>query len=69
MRDLCHEHGSGRDLHVVTELEVLQESDGLRHADVTIDLEAHVCHWISRVHIPYDVFRYYVQARALYKYY
>lgn len=49
----------------MAELEVLQESDGLRHTNVTINLEAHVSYRISRVDIPYDVLRYYVQARAL----
>ncbi|OAY70275.1 hypothetical protein ACMD2_11842 [Ananas comosus] len=46
----CHayEHGFGRDLHVMAELEIGKEGDGLRHAHVTVDLEAHVGDRLSR---------------------
>uniref|UniRef100_A0A804R0Z9 Uncharacterized protein n=1 Tax=Zea mays TaxID=4577 RepID=A0A804R0Z9_MAIZE len=46
---LRHEHGPRRDLHVVAQLEVLQEGQRLRHADVAVHLEAHVGDGTARV--------------------
>lgn len=39
--NLGHEHGSRRDLHVVTELQVGHEGEGLAHGDVAKRLEDH----------------------------
>lgn len=50
--DLSHEHGSRRDFHVVTKLEVLQKCDGLCHTYVAIHLEAHIGNWVTWVYIP-----------------
>ena len=47
----------------MAELEILQESYGLRHANVSIHLEAHVCHDISRIYIADDIFGDDVQPR------
>ena len=38
--DLGHEHGARRDLHVVAELEVRDEGEGLGHGDVAKGFEA-----------------------------
>ena len=52
---LCHEHCSGGNLHVMAKLEILQECDSLCHTNVSIDLEAHVCNWVSRIDVSNDV--------------
>lgn len=64
--DLCHEHSSRRDFHVVTKLEVLQECDGLCHTYVAVHFEAHIGDWISRVDVPYYVLSNDIQAWCLY---
>ena len=42
----------------MTKLEVLKKSNGLCHAYVAIDLEAHVSHRVSRVDVPYNILGY-----------
>lgn len=54
--DLCHEHCSGWNFHIVTELEVLKEGNCLCHTYVTINLEAHISNRISRIDVSYDIF-------------
>lgn len=60
---LRHEHCSWRDLHVMSELKVLEERNGLRHAYVSVDLEAHVRHRISWINVSNYILRDDVQAR------
>ena len=52
--DLGPEHGSRRDLHVVTELEVWSEIQGLNHGDVSPCLEEHHGDRTSRKHVSDD---------------
>lgn len=53
--NLCHEHSSGWYLHVVPQFEVLQEQQGLFHADESVYLKAHVCDWASGIQVSDDV--------------
>lgn len=52
---LSHKHGPWGNLHVVTQLKILQECQSLAHADVAIYLETHICNWSSGVQVPHDV--------------
>lgn len=64
--DYLHkEHGLGGDFHVVAELEVSKEGDGLRHAHVAVYFEAHVGNGLPRHYQTHNVFRYHVQSRRL----
>lgn len=47
----------------MSELKVLEERNGLRHAYVSVDLEAHVRHRISRINVSNYILRDDVQAR------
>lgn len=63
--NLCHKHGSWWDFHVSSKLQISKESQRLRHAYVSVSLEAYVSNrslWIS---IPNDVFRDNIQTRSL----
>ena len=62
---LGHKHGPWRNLHVMTQLKILQKGQSLAHADVTIYLEAHICNRPSRVQVAHDVLCDYVQAWSL----
>jgi hypothetical protein len=64
---LDDEHGARRDLHVVAQLEVLQEHDRLGHADVAVCLERHVGERPPRVQVPDDQLGHNVQPRLLLK--
>lgn len=55
--NLNGEHYSGRNLHVMSELEIRHKGECLNHTDVTVNLEAHVGHRAAGVRIPNDVFR------------
>lgn len=55
LANLCHEHCSWRNLHVVPKLEVFQKSDPLLHAYVSINFKAYVSNWISWIQIPDNV--------------
>lgn len=63
--DLCHEHCSRWNFHVVTEFEVLEEGDSLCHTNVSIHLKAHVSNRISWVYVSNNVLGDDVQARCL----
>ena len=63
--ELHGEHGARRDLHVVAQLEVLQEHDGLRHADVAVRLERHVGERPPRVEVADDELRHDVEPGLL----
>jgi hypothetical protein len=65
LANLCHEHCSRWDFHVVAKLEVLQKGYGLCHANVAVHLEAHVSNRISRVDIPNYILSDDVQAWCL----
>lgn len=49
----------------MSEFKVLKESNRLRHADVTVHLEAHVSDWISGVNVPDYILRDDIQSRRL----
>jgi hypothetical protein len=40
--ELSPEHGTLRDVHVVAELEIAAEVEGLRHDDVAVGFEHHL---------------------------
>jgi hypothetical protein len=48
---LSVEHGSWRNFHVMTQLEIRKERDSLSHTDVSIRLKAHIRHRSTRVYI------------------
>lgn len=45
---LNREHGDGGDLHVMTELEIIEKGNSLAHAYIAIGLKAHISYWSSR---------------------
>lgn len=49
----------------MAKLEILQESESLSHANVSIHLEAHVSNRPSRIRVSDDILRYHVQSRLL----
>ena len=63
--NLCHEHCSGRNLHVMTKLEVLQKGDPLFHAYVAIHFKAYVGNRISWIQIPNNILCDYIQGWRL----
>jgi hypothetical protein len=63
---LSPEHGSGRDFHVVTQLEICNEGKCLRHAHVTVRLKHYIRQWFSRVQVPNYQLCYDVQTWLLY---
>lgn len=63
--NLCHEHCSGRNLHIVAKFKVLQESYCLCHTYVPIHLKAHIGNWVSWVDIPNYILSDDVQSRCL----
>lgn len=65
--NLCHEHCSGRNFHVVPKLEVFQECNGLLHAYVSINFEQYVGNWISWIQIPDDVLCDHIQRWRLFR--
>lgn len=52
--DLGAEHDTGRDLHVVTELEICGETNSLVGTDVGDTLEDHVCNGLSGKNVTCD---------------
>jgi len=48
---LSSPHCAGRNLHVVTHLEILEEIQGLGHGDVTVTLEHHHGQWATWKHV------------------
>ena len=53
--NLCHEHCSRRNLHVMSKLEILQEGDPLFHAYVPINFKTYVGDRISWINVPDDI--------------
>lgn len=49
----------------MSKLEITEEGDSLRHADVTIGFEAYICYWSSRVYETEDILRDDIQSRCL----
>jgi hypothetical protein len=64
---LDDEHGAWWDLHVVAQLEILQEHDRLGHADVAVRLEGDVGERPPRVQVSDDQLGDHVQPRLLSK--
>ena len=62
-RELRQEHGPGRDLHVVAQLEVGQQRQRLAHADEAVRLEHHVGQRLPRVQVADDELRHDVEPR------
>jgi len=52
--DLTEEHGTGRDLHIVTELEVRRKGESLSHSNVSPGLEHHHRDRTTRESVPDD---------------
>lgn len=65
MSNLGHEHSSRWYFHVMSEFEVLEKYQRLFHADVAINLEAHVGNGISGIKESDDVLCDHVQSRDL----
>jgi len=63
--NLCHEHGSRRNLHVMTKLEIFQEGDTLFHANVSVHFKAYVSNRKSWVQVANDIFCYHIEAWCL----
>lgn len=49
----------------MAEFEVLQKSQSLSHAYISVDLKAHVCNRALRVHVTNDIFSDNVQTGCL----
>lgn len=62
---LNHEHGFGRDLHVVAKLKILEERDGLCHAHIPVSFEDHVGYGEAWHYVPHYVLRYDIKSRCL----
>lgn len=54
---LNNEHGNRRDLHVMTELEIIEKGNSLSHAYITVRLEAHISYRFSWQYHPHYIFR------------
>ena len=53
---LSHEHGAGRDLHVMAHLEILEKVQSLGHGNVAVALEHHSGERAAGLHVAEDEF-------------
>lgn len=64
---LSVEHSTWGNFHVVAQLKIRKEIDSLSHADVSIRLEAYICHWSAGVYYTDDVLCDDIESRHLQK--